>query len=178
MRHLSFGLLALALLLPACADDGAVDDNTSRGWRATSLAIGDQQTEWGTSVDAEGNLAAQFGCVDGGHATIEGSYSDENEFDVAMTFDGCTADGVVISGSLAMHAEIVLTDHSSDVSIDYGGTLQWSGAAQGSCEIDMSAEVSASITGTGAQTQADFDAEFHGTVCDYDADAVVSASAS
>jgi hypothetical protein len=179
MRHLplSFVAVCFALVLPACADDGDVDGNVSRGWRATNLALGEQQDDWSTGVDAEGNLSVDAACTDGGTATIEGSYSAENDYDVSIVFAGCSADGVSISGELSLHASVEITDTTTDVSVTYGGELQWSGAAQGSCSIDMTAAISTKVQGTGADTEVDVDAEFHGSVCGYDADAVVSASA-
>lgn len=178
MPNLPRALVTVALLmLPACADDGAVDENVSRGWRATSLALGDQETDWKQSADAEGNVSLELGCTDGGNATIVGRYDGDNEFDVSISFSGCKADDVVISGELAMHAEVEVTDTSSRVSIEYGGELSWSGAAQGSCEIDMSMSIAASVEGSGSDVHGEFDAEFHGEVCGYDADAVMSASA-
>lgn len=178
IRHLRLALVTLAIaVLPACADDDEVDGDVARGWRATNLAIGEQQADWGTSVDVDGNLTLDLGCTDGGRAHIEGSYTNAESFDVSIEFDGCTADGVTISGDLAMHAEVATTATSTDVSISYSGDLQWSGDAQGSCAIDVSASVSTEITGSGADTEVEVDAEFRGEVCGYDAQAVVSASA-
>lgn len=173
MRTIQRTLVTLALLVPACSDGGGEPDaNTSKGWRATSLAIGEQQADWDNAVDAEGNLAVDWSCTDGGSAQIEGRYDGQDEFDVSIAFDGCKADGVVISGSLAMSATVEASEGYAHVEVDYGGTLTWSGAAQGSCSIDMRAEVTTKVDGDSA----DVDVSFDGSVCGYDAEAVVSAS--
>lgn len=172
MRNLHRTLVTLALLVPACSDGGEPDANTTRGWRATSLAIGDQQADWEHAVDAEGNLAVDWSCADGGGATIEGSYAGENEFDVSISFEGCKADGVVISGSLEMHAIAEVSEGYTHVEFDYGGTLSWSGEAQGSCSIDMNAEVTTRVS----DDEIDVDLAFAGSVCGYDAEAVVRGS--
>lgn len=68
MRTIQRTLVTLALLVPACSDGGEPDANTSKGWRATSMALGEQQADWGSSVDADGNLAVDWSCTDGGSA--------------------------------------------------------------------------------------------------------------
>jgi hypothetical protein len=175
MRNLGTVLLTLATLMPACADDDAVDADTARGWRATNLAIGEKGSMWQTQADVDGNLASDLACPTGGKYAIEGSIVAENEYDVTLSFDGCNAEGVIISGQLALHAEVEVTDSSSRVHVDYQGEITWSGEAEGSCEVDMVADVAVSVSG-GNNPTADVDASFHGHVCGYSADAVVDAS--
>jgi hypothetical protein len=179
MRHLPLSLVAasFALVLSACADDDEVDSSTSRGWRATNMAVGESQEEWSAGVDAKGELALDSACAGGGTATITGSYGGENEYEVSIAFDGCEADGVVIAGELALQASVEITDTSTAVSVSYTGELTWSGAAEGTCAIDVDAELTTSVQGTGADAKFDVDAEFNGEVCGYDASAVVTASA-
>lgn len=172
MRKLGNALLTLAILLPACADD-EVDGDVAKGWRATNLAIGGKTSEWKAQADVDGTLAGELTCPSSGKYSIEGSIADENTFDVSIDFEGCSADGVTISGHLAMHAEVAVTDNSSRVHLDYEGELEWSGDAEGSCEIDMVADVAVAVSGNDAKV----DASFHGHVCGYSADAVVDASA-
>jgi len=174
MRNLGTLFLTLAILLPACADD-EVDGDVSRGWRATNLAIGNQGPMWMAKADAEGNFDGELDCPSGGSYTIEGSIAGENEFGVSVAFAGCNAEGVIISGKLALHAEIEVTESSSRVHVDYQGELTWSGEAEGSCEIDMVADVAVEVSG-GNNPTAEVDASFHGHVCGYSADAVVEAS--
>lgn len=176
MRKLGNVLLTLAILLPACADDDPVDGDVSRGWRATNMAIGNQSSQWMAEADVDGNLSGELACPSSGHYAIEGSIAGENEFDVSVTFEGCSAEGVTISGKLALHAEVEVTDTSSRVHMDYQGELEWSGEAEGSCEIDMVADVAVKVSG-GNDPSAEVDASFHGHVCGYSADAVVEASA-
>jgi hypothetical protein len=54
-----------------------------------------------------------------------------------MTFDGCEADGVVIDGHLELDAEVTDAEVSSSIL----GDLTFSGDAQGTCEVDIGANV-------------------------------------
>jgi hypothetical protein len=42
---------------------------------------------------------------------------------VSIAFDGCKADGVVISGELAMHASVEVSEGYTHVEVEYGGQL-------------------------------------------------------
>jgi hypothetical protein len=159
------------LLTIGCAGDEPVSDDASRGWRATQLAIGDGQSEWGQGVDVDGSLDISLDCVGGGSYRAIGTYADGNTFELSIEFEGCSADGVVIDGSLAMHALVDVDDHGTRVETSYEGELSWSGAAQGSCDID----VNALVVVTTDDDSSDVEVEFHGDICGYDADAVVHA---
>ena len=161
------------LLFIGCAGDEPVSDDASRGWRATQLAFGDDQTEWQEGVDVQGSLDVTLDCSGGGSYRAVGTYADDNTFDLTVEFEGCSTDGVVIDGSLALHAEVDIDAHGTRVDTSYAGDLTWSGAANGSCDIDVTASVSVVTEGD----MADVDAEFHGDICGYDADAVVHAGA-
>jgi hypothetical protein len=171
MRKLGKLLLTSAFLLPACADDDP-DPDAVAGWRAASTALGSQGAQWQGEADADGKLDTNLVCPSGGQYVIEGDISDANEYDVLVTFEGCNADGVLISGHLAMHAEIELTDSSSRVKVDYQGELTFTGEAEATCEIDLVAEVA--VEGGGDPSA---HVSVHGEICGYSADAVVDASA-
>lgn len=177
MRNASMFTLALALVLPACADDGDVDADSSKGWRAMGSAIEGSQEEWSTNVDADGNLDLDAACTGDGTARFVGSYADEGSFDMSAEFDGCTAEGVVISGNLALTGSVVTEGDSTTVTLSYEGDLTWSGEAQGSCAIDVEAAMTTSFSGEGEDAELDFDMTFEGTICGYDAESVANASA-
>jgi hypothetical protein len=159
------------LLSIGCAGDEPVSDDASRGWRATQLAFGDDMTEWEQGALVDGSLDVSLECPDGGSYRAVGTYSSDNTFDLTVEFEGCGADGVVIDGALALHAEVDIDEHGTRVQTSYEGDLTWSGEASGSCDIDMSASVVVAVD----DDSADVDAEFHGEICGYDADAVVHA---
>ncbi|MBK8715335.1 MAG: hypothetical protein IPN32_11380 [Deltaproteobacteria bacterium] len=173
MRPLHLAL-ALCTSLAACtASDGGDDPSpdASRGWRATNLVVADGQDEWNGEVDASGQLTFDLSCPDGGAYHLEGSYSNENDYALTLSFDDCTSEGVTIAGHLALEASISVTPTTSHVAVDYSGELTFSGDANGSCAIDMTAEITADSSGGGSA-----EVEYHGSVCGFSADAVVSAS--
>ena len=161
------GILIPVLLSFGCASDEPVSDDVSTGWRATQIAFEGDKADWGNEVDVDGSLDVGLDCPDGGSYRVVGSYDTDEKFDLTVAFDSCGAEGVVIDGDLALHAEVAVTDDSTRVSVSYEGDLTWSGEAQGSCSIDMTATV--------AVESDEVDAEFHGDICGYDADAVVHA---
>jgi len=172
MRTLITTLSVPVLLCLACAADEPVSDDVSRGWRATQLAYADDASQWQADVDIDGSLDVRFDCPDGGSYHAVGTYDDTMTFDLTVEFDACRADGVVVDGSLALHAEVDVDENGTRTSMSYAGELSWSGEASGTCEIDMTAKVAVETDGESA----DVDAEFHGSICGYDADAVVDAS--
>ena len=171
MRTLVTTLSLPALLCLACAGDEPVSDDVSKGWRATQLVTAEDQAKWQQSVDIDGSLDVRFDCPDGGSYHAVGTYEDTTKFDLTMEFDGCSSGGVTIDGSLALYAEVHVDEHGTRTSLEYHGDLEWSGAANGSCAIDMTASVVVETDGA----DSDVDAEFHGSICGYEADAVVHA---
>ena len=159
------------LLSIGCAGDEPVSDDASRGWRATQLAFADDQTEWQEGVDVDGSLDVSLGCPDGGSYRAVGTFANNETFDLSVEFENCSADGVVIDGSLALYAKVEVDEHGTRVETSYSGELTWSGAAQGSCGIDMTASV---VVAT-SDDSSEVDVEFHGEICGYEADAVVHA---
>lgn len=165
-------ILIPVLLSFGCAGDEPVSDDVAKGWRSTQRAFEDDKADWQTDVDIDGSLDVTLDCPDGGSYRAVGTYTDSETFDLTVAFDGCGADGVVIDGDLALHAEVAVTEGSTRVSMSYEGDLTWSGEANGSCTIDMTAMVAVETDNDSAEV----DAEFHGDICGYDADAVVQAA--
>lgn len=170
MRNRLVAVLPVLLSL-GCAGDEPVSDDVAKGWRSTQLAFTDDQDEWQQGVDIDGSLDVSLDCPDGGSYRAVGTYDSSETFDLTIAFEGCSAEGVVIDGDLALHAEVAVSGNDTRVSMSYEGDLTWSGAAEGSCSIDMTAKVAVDVD----DDSADVDAEFHGDICGYDADAVVHA---
>ena len=173
MRTIAISLSLPALVCLACAADEPVSDDVSKGWRATQLAYGSDQAEWEQGVDIDGSLDLDLECPDGGSYRAVGTYTNNQDFDLTIEFAQCAADGVVIDGHLALQGLVAVTENSSRVEVEYDGELTWSGDAEGSCAIDMTTKVAVSVD----DDSADVDVEAHGSICGYDADAVVHASA-
>lgn len=158
------------LLTIGCGGEEPSDDAT-KGWRATQLAIGETQNDWKDISEVDGSLDVDLECTGGGSYRVVGSVTDNETFDVSLDFDNCSAENVVIDGSLSMHAEIEVTENSSRVAVSYDGDLKWSGAAEGSCSIDATMLVAVQSDASSSEV----DVEVHGDICGYDADAVVHA---
>jgi hypothetical protein len=167
MRTLGTILSVPVLVLLGCAGDEPPSDDATNGWRATQLAIGDDEAQWQQQVDVDGKLDVSLECPDGGSYRAAGAYTDGTKFDLVLEFDGCSADGVVIDGDLSLHAEVEVGEDSARVATSYEGSLTWSGEANGSCDVDMTALV--------AVESSEVDVEVHGEICGYEADAVVHA---
>lgn len=167
-HRLVLSLLVTTFAPLGCADDD-VDGDVAAGWRATSKVLGEQQLMWDAEAE-DGRLEVSIGCADGGSASAEGTFDGSDQYSVTMAFDGCRADGVVISGSLSIYTEIVVTEDSAEVTSTMEGTLRWSGAVEGECSIDMELAVAADASGEAAVS-------IEGELCGYDAHAVVTASA-
>lgn len=164
-------ILSLPVLLSfGCAGDEPSDDAT-KGWRATQVAIGETQNEWKDIADVDGSLDVDLECTGGGSYRVVGSVTDTETFDISLDFDDCSAEGVVIDGSLSMHAEVEVSENSTRVAVSYEGDLKWSGAAEGSCSIDATMRVAVQSD----ESSSEVDVEVHGDICGYDADAVVHA---
>ena len=108
---------------------------------ATSFRDGDSEV-----VDVDGS----FPCPDGGTASVEGEVrvllvedigpgTDPEDldlgFDFSFEFDGCGIEGVTIDGNL----DYTLGTDTGRYEWRYAGRLEFSGEAEGSCEIDMTA---------------------------------------
>lgn len=154
LAHRRFAILSLvtaSLALGACGSEGDPpdEDGARTGWRSTQTALAgagvDVQAQWmasGTIDDngVTGMVTGTLPCPDGGSLEVEstGEVTEQHVFgDVRIEFDGCEADGVVIDGYLHQTGEVTETKVSSQVS----GELVWTGAAQGTCDIDLEANV-------------------------------------
>ncbi len=150
--------IALVLCFLACAacsegnngggGEPADHDNARSGWRSTetALAAAGVRTGWsqtGTVTDdgATGAVMGAVDCPEGGSMEIDAAGTVEGE-DVSaalsIEFIGCAADGVTIDGMLEYAAHVT----EAEVSASIMGNLQWSGGAEGTCDIDLEASVS------------------------------------
>ena len=165
-------LLLPVLILPlACGDDDVGD--SPDGWRASTevlqLGQAELQAEFGSGAEGEVSLE----CPDGGSFTLAGRIDDENTFDLSINYDGCQTEGVRIDGELTAVGTVEVTETSVEIAVSYRGSLQWSGAANGECGIDVDMYVAASSDGQTASGEYSFEGE----ICGHDARAVIEASA-
>jgi hypothetical protein len=161
--------LALGALGAGCHEDAepTVEKSSARqGWRSTEVALARAgiATGWtgSGSVSADGVVADLMGsvpCPDGGHMDVEAAGevgSDGVTAELAIRFDGCEAEGVVIDGILDYEASV------SETAVFAGihGDLDWSGDAEGRCAIDLETW----INGRGTPRQS---VAVHGRMCGY-----------
>ena len=150
------------------AHDGIDSGDAARGWRSTQTAMsgaGVSAAPAPGSVSGTGSVGPDgvtgiatgtFDCPDGGSLAIRGEgdvTSSDVSGAVSLEFDGCTADGVTIDGTLDYQGTV----DANHVAATISGELTWSGAVQGDCAIDVSAEVTANGVSSSA--------ELHGDVC-------------
>lgn len=164
-------LLIPLLTLPlACEDDvGDAPD----GWRASNQALQLGQSAFETDVElgVDGSISVE--CPDGGTIAVEGHYDGDDEFSLSVSYASCECHDVKIDGTLALTGSATVTESSVEISVEYRGTLKWSGAANGTCDIDIDAYVGVSSDGGTASGEYRFDGE----ICGHDAEAVIEASA-
>ena len=92
-------------------------------------------------------------CPDGGSLSVDadGEVSgdhDRVEATLSIAFDGCTADGVTIDGSLS-YAGLVTPE---EVTAGIHGDIEWSGDVEAECAIDIEATVTRDGASVAAST--------------------------
>jgi hypothetical protein len=151
----------LVLLATACSegDEPTTDLRSARtGWESTEIALAGAGIQTGFSGSAmvgddgvEGLVMGDVECPDGGSlsVTAEAEVTDDLvDGELSIAFDGCTADGVTIDGSLSYAARVT----EAEVSAEMHGDLEWSGDAEGSCAIDLEVTVTKDGPNVGAST--------------------------
>jgi len=130
------------------ANEPADLDSARAGWRSTELVIAQAgiDVQGGSSsvtIDENGVSAMVTGsmsCPEGGSLLLDVDTQTSHEL-VASTLelelDGCGAGGVVIDGHLEIATEVTDTEVSTSII----GDLSFSGAAQGTCEVDIGSTV-------------------------------------
>jgi hypothetical protein len=141
-----------ALALGCHAGDSAGEpadlDSARAGWRSTELVMAEagidvQVSSSSVNVDENGVSAMMTGsmsCPEGGSLTLDTDTQVTDDLvatHLVLEFDGCGADGAVLDGHLETATEV--TD--AEVSTSITGELSFSGAAQGTCEIDIGTTV-------------------------------------
>jgi hypothetical protein len=164
-------LLPLLILPFACADDDVGD--APDGWRASSQALQLGQSAFETDVEYGVDGSISVACPDGGTVAVEGHYDGDDDFALSVSYASCECHDVKIDGTLTLAGSATVTETSVEVSVEYRGTLNWSGAANGSCDIDVDAYVAVSTDGGTASGEYRFDGE----ICGHSAKAVIEASA-
>ena len=161
-------LCTLAALAFGChSDEGkpADVDSARAGWRSTELAMAEAgvDVQWSSSatITEDGVSAMVTGsvaCPEGGSLTLDADAQTSDELvasSLVFEFDGCGADGVVIDGHLEIAAEVTDTEVTSSIT----GELSFSGDAEGTCEIDIGANVVHDESSTSVSS--------HASVCGY-----------
>lgn len=142
--------LLLAFLATACSDgnESTADAASARtGWRSTEIALATAgiRTGWSGSAtvlpdEVHGLVVGTVECPDGGSLNVDAEAEvteGRTEAELSIVFDGCTADGVTIDGTMSYAALVTTTE----VNAEMHGDLEWSGAAEGTCAVDIEAHV-------------------------------------
>ena len=122
-------------------------DSARAGWRSTELVMAeagiDVQGSSSVTIDENGvstMVAGSMSCPEGGSVTVDVDAQTSEELvasSVVLDLDGCGVDGVVLDGHLEIASEVTDAEVSSSII----GDLTFSGAAQGTCEIDIGTTV-------------------------------------
>ena len=159
-------MLAAISLTVACG--GMSRKEATAGFAATQTALttGRMQTSGALTPDGSA-VNTGFNCLVGGLAAITGSYTGntvgavtEYAYDLTYVFDGCNNGDVTLDGQLNNKGAAAMDDTTVDMSMDFVGTLSFSGEVEGDCEFDL--HMAFSNAGTLPT------ATFTGTVCGYD----------
>ena len=136
------------------------------GWRNTQMALANAgvATAWSATgtVNADGVSGSVMGdveCPGGGsmHVSAEGDVDDAQVHgQLRIEFHACTVDDVTIDGFVDYEGIV----EDSRVAAEYHGDLEWSGAVEGTCAIDASAEVTTDGVNAGVHVS--------GGVCGHD----------
>ncbi|MCR9159749.1 MAG: hypothetical protein ACE37F_05325 [Nannocystaceae bacterium] len=146
-------VLTMTCLLGAACDaesEPTTDRDSARaGWLATGHALEEAGLEGVLSFDAsvseDGASAMATGTVDcpeGGTVSVEAAAEatqSDAAADLDIRFANCAADGVTIDGGLSFSA--YASETVAEVSMS--GDLEFSGAAEGECALDLSLRASA-----------------------------------
>ncbi len=175
LRRPVLALCTLSALAFGCHSDehayGPADIDSARaGWRSTELVLAqagiDVQGSSSVTLDANGlstMVTGSMSCPEGGSVTfdVETQVSGDLVADyLVLELDGCGAAGVVIDGHLEIASEVTYTEVSTSTT----GDLSFSGAAQGTCEVDIGSTV--------MREGWSFSASSHASVCGFAYDAL------
>ena len=118
-----------------------------------------------------------YSCPGGGNAQFEGQaaaniiYGEADaNFSYDVSFDNCSAHGVVIDGSLAYAKTAELRAGLMETTLTWNGDLVWSGEVNEECTIDVTGSSSVSMSTQGFS----YDSTLDGSVCGADASTELS----
>jgi hypothetical protein len=149
MKLISKTLLALAIAIPAAGCGGGMSKEDSlRGWTAANLALSTAFSSAQTSgqtlrADAATTLNATVNCMGGGTIAVTGSVDNSGTsqtIDVTEKATGCKSSDITFDGNMTYKTVV----NGSAVDFKWVGTLKFSGAVSGDCDIDVTIKASGS----------------------------------
>ncbi len=159
MRRLPLPILVLGLSLGCAANDDGDVDSAAQGWRAASAAM--QQVGDDLAVSEHGGpLSVRAACPEGGEIAVVGD-ADLAAFSATIRFEDCGAESVRIDGELSVSGE----GSAQSLTVEYVGELDFRGAVETTCVVDMTATTSTQIEGTQVSAQA----RLSGSICGVEA---------
>ena len=145
--------VAPATLLALAACSSSDSDEIRDGWRATQRVLDDgvervQVQPREGSLDPETSdsvdVSLRVDCPAGGTAQLDALVA-EDTISLSLEFGSCKSEGVVIDGGMAMSLTWTDSETSFGMNLRYEGSLEWSGAVEMTCDIDMRVEISSSF---------------------------------
>lgn len=152
--------------LAAAQDDGRPDDFRAFGLNITGSLDIDAKVDCPDGgkmkLDGRATLNSELGNLDGWDAFANLAI----EFDLAVDFRRCKVDGVKINGDMAYALDIDAdsTTASAELEWSYVGDVRFSGKAEGTCSVDMSASASTGTAFRDLEVRA-----YVGTMCGFEA---------
>ena len=161
-----------SISLTACG--GMSDEDIDRGWQATqAMLIAGTATQGQALTSVDAGTDFDLPCPGGGAASFEAQAEAsedagrvEADFSYLVSFDACVVGQVQVDGSLAYASESSAEFAQASHTFVYLGDVEWSGAVEGSCPINMIGTAAAGASSLGLSASLEFD----GNICGRDAD--------
>ena len=167
-------LLGLSVVFVGCAAESepasdADIERASHGWRAATAAMDEAIAQRIDHEETDDGFSIRVACPEGGEDELvgvsdvqTGAEGFSSTFSATFRFEACGSQSVRIDGELSMSGE----SSAERDAVEYVGELQFSGAVQMRCIVDLSASTSTQIDGTNVSVQS----QVSGSVCGVDAE--------
>lgn len=142
MRSAIPALLVIGLAACGGGDDGDTlsEQQATQAFGSMQVALGDVGEEL-EGQGTTGSVDVTASCAGGGSVSAEGQWTSGDSFALDVAFHSCRAQDVTIDGELSYAGSAT----SSGASVDISGRVTFSGAVNGTCNIDLSLDFSSGL---------------------------------